>query len=69
MKKMIIKTSYIYEFLDKNNLTKKQFCDNYNFSYTTLNKILIKKSQIKLTTAIKMIKIINISLDQFIGLA
>ena len=58
-----IKSDKLIEYMQKNNLTSKQFCGLAGISQRELNKILLGKFDFKFISLIKIANFLNISVD------
>ncbi|MBQ8444678.1 MAG: helix-turn-helix transcriptional regulator [Clostridia bacterium] len=62
------KKEFIERFIKDKNLTKNSFCRSCGISVGSLNRIYYNNRRVKLSTALKVVKILNIKLDDFIKL-
>ena len=71
MKKEIkanINTQLILKFLKENNLSKKAFCEKYNYSLSSLNNVFKQNANINFSVVCKLSKILNIEVkDMFLN--
>ena len=61
-----INTELITDFMQKQNLNKKAFCELCDISVYMLNKVLLKNTKISIVPYIKIADAIKISLDDLI---
>ncbi|MBQ7466444.1 MAG: helix-turn-helix transcriptional regulator [Clostridia bacterium] len=67
MSEFKLKIHFIYDYMEKNHLSKRQFCKICNISYSTLYRIL-NHGRLKATTLIRLVTILGITANQFLGL-
>lgn len=62
------KAEFIKTFIKKNGYTKTSFCKACKMSLGTLDRFLLNHKTIRLSTAVKLVKFLNVKLDFFINL-
>lgn len=58
--KKLIKTEIIDEYLKKNGLSKRKFCEMVGFSYSTLKKMYDGKGNFSLKAYVKLVTFLGI---------
>ena len=58
-----IKSDKLIEYMQKNNLTSKQFCGLVGIGQRKLSKILLGKFDFRFISLIKIVNFLNISID------
>lgn len=58
-----IKSDKLIEYMQKNNLTPKQFCGLVGIGQRKLSKILLGKFDFRFISLIKIVNFLNISID------
>ena len=61
-----VNSEIIKAFIEKNNLSKTQFCQRCHISVQTLNKVLRKEGDCFIGTIFKIVKAMEIKISQII---
>ena len=62
---MAYNLEYIEKYMKENNLTKTGFCKVCGFSYGVLQKILNQNTNIRSRYIVKIVKVLNIKVSDF----
>lgn len=64
--KLKFKTKIIDEYISKHKITKKQFCNICNISYSALHSIYQQKTRCSVIPIVKVCKVLDVKLHYFI---